>query len=466
MKLKKVLSLLLAVSMGAAMLSACGGNKTATTEDGKVVITVGNWPDEESNPKQYATRMQMKADFEAKYPDILIKTDSWAYDVKTFAAKAEGGTLPTVYNTYATEIRKIIDLGYSADITATLKDSGYYDALSTDMMDIVSEDGKVYVLPSSAYSLGIVINMNLFEQAGLLMEDGSPKVPKTFDDVKEMSKLIKEKTGKAGFLFPTTENGGGWNFTNLAWSFGGDFMEETNDGWKADFTDGVTNALKFLRDMKWEDKSLPESTLINNTEAMKMIATDQAAMAFAHPGQLNVLTTQFGMSTEAIGYVKMPEGPGGRVALMGGDYVAFAPEATPEQLDAVLKWLVFKGDVPESKLTDEIKETVRRAQQEKADAGRVMGVNDIVLWSGANEVEAYKLEVIEELRNIDKKNVADYNDKTGLSYRTEEKVCAQELYALLDSCIQEVLTNETADCQAVLDQAEADFQNNNLNNEN
>ena len=115
---------------------------------------------------------------------------------------------------------------------------------------------------------------------------------------------------------------------------------------------------------------------------------------------------------------------------------------------------------------DEIKETVRRSIQEKVDAGRVIGVNDIKLWSSANEVEAYKDEVIEELRNIDEKNVADYNDKTGLTYRTEEKMCAQELYALLDSCIQEVLTNEDADCQAVLEKAEADFQNNNLNNEN
>lgn len=466
MKLKKVLALALAASMSVAVLSSCGGKENATTENGKVVITVGNWPDEETNPKGYETRMQMKADFEAKYPDIEIKPDSWAYDMKTFAAKAEGGTLPTVYNTFATELRKIINLGYSADVTEAMKKYGYYDSLSDEIKNEISEDGKVYILPSSAYSLGIVVNMNLFKQAGLLNEDGSPKAPKTFDDVKAMAKTIKEKTGKAGFLFPTTENGGGWNFTNLAWSFGGDFMKETDAGWKADFTDGVSDALKFLRDMKWEDNSLPESTLINNTEAMKMIATDQAAMAFAHPGQLNILTSQYGMSTDLIGFVKMPEGPAGRIALMGGDYVAFSPEATEEQIDATFKWLMFKGDLPATELTDEIKESVRKSIQEKIDSGRVIGVNDIKLWSSANEVEAYKDEVIEELRNIDEKNVADYNDKTGLTYRTEEKMCAQELYALLDSCIQEVLTNESADCQTVLEKAEADFQNNNLNNEN
>ena len=128
MKLKKVLALALAASMSVAVLSSCGGKENVTTEDGKVVITVGNWPDEETNPKGYETRMQMKADFEAKYPDIEIKTDNWSYDMKTFAAKAEGGTLPTVYNTYATELKKIINLGYSADVTETMKKYGAISA--------------------------------------------------------------------------------------------------------------------------------------------------------------------------------------------------------------------------------------------------------------------------------------------------------------------------------------------------
>lgn len=465
MRFKKLVSLLLAVSVGSVVLSACGSKDAATSADGKVVITVGNWPDEESNAKLYATRMQLKSDFEAKNPDIMIKTDGWSYDVSTFAAKAEGGTLPTVYNTHATEVKKIIDLEYSADVTDAMKKYGYYDSLSEDMMNEVSKDGRVYVLPTSVYSLGIVMNLGLFEQAGLLKEDGTPVIPETFDDVREMAKIIKEKTGKAGFLFPTTSNAGGWNFTNLAWNFGGDFMKETDEGWKADFTSGVTDALKFLRDMKWEDNTLPTETLINNSDAMKLIATDQAAMAFAHPGQLNILTSQYGMSTDMIGYTKMPAGPAARVALMGGEYIAFSPDATPEQIDAAFRWLIFRGDLPATELTDEVKESVRRKQQDKIDAAQIVGINDIALWTAANEVEAYKQEVIEEIRNIDEKNVAAYNDKTGLSYRTEEKMCAQDLYALLDRCIQEVLTNENADCQTLLDQAEADFQNNNLNNE-
>lgn len=466
MKSAKIISMILALSMGTALFSSCGTKKASTDEEGKIVITVGNWPDEETNSKLYESRMKLKEEFEAQNPDVIIKPDTWSYDVKTFAAKAEGGTLPTVYNTHATEVRKIINLGYSADVTSVMKKYGYYDSLSEEMKNEVSEDGKIYVLPASTYSLGIVMNLGLFEQAGLLNSDGTPQVPNTFDEVRAMAKTIKEKTGKAGFLFPTSENGGGWNFTNLAWSFGGDFMKETEDGWKAEFTDGVTDALEFLKAMRWEDGSLPEVTLINNSEAMKLVATDQAAMAFAHPGQLDVLTSQYGMNPDLIGYTKMAEGPAGRVALMGGDYMAFSPEATEEQIDAAFRWLIFRGDLPANELTDEIKESIRKSQQEKIDANRIVGIKDIAMWTAANEAQAYKEEVIEELRNIKLENIATYNDKTGLSYRTEEKMCAQDLYALLDSCIQEVLTNKDADCASVLKKAEADFQNNNLNNEN
>ena len=37
-----------------------------------------------------------------------------------------------------------------------------------------------------------------------------------------------------------------------------------------------------------------------------------------------------------------------------------------------------------------------------------------------------------------------------MEIQAEEPVCAQELYGILDSCIQEVLTNKDADCAALL----------------
>ena len=46
----------------------------------------------------------------------------------------------------------------------------------------------------------------------------------------------------------------------------------------------------------------------------------------------------------------------------------------------------------------------------------------------------------------------------------EEPVCAQELYGILDNCIQAVLTDKNADCAELLKKANSDFQQNYLDN--
>ena len=48
--------------------------------------------------------------------------------------------------------------------------------------------------------------------------------------------------------------------------------------------------------------------------------------------------------------------------------------------------------------------------------------------------------------------------------RPEEPVCAQELYGILDSCIQEILTNKDADISELVRKANKDFQANYLDN--
>ena len=83
---------------------------------------------------------------------------------------------------------------------------------------------------------GIKYNTELFEQAGLMEADGTPKQPKDWYELADFAVQIKEKTGKSGFMFPTANNVGGWMFTALAWSFGTDFMEQDENGdWKATF---------------------------------------------------------------------------------------------------------------------------------------------------------------------------------------------------------------------------------------
>jgi len=88
----------------------------------------------------------------------------------------------------------------SSGVLAPLDD--YIAASDTDMNDYFEgplvygmRDGQRYSLPVSASNLGLFWNKEIFEEAGL--DPNTP--PQTWDELLEMSKTIKEQTGKWGY---------------------------------------------------------------------------------------------------------------------------------------------------------------------------------------------------------------------------------------------------------------------------
>ena len=457
----KGLTLVLCTSM---LLAAVPGCTKKPNTDGKIQLSVGSWPDKTGDPNGYAAREELIAEFNKKYPDIEIVPDTYAFSADTFYAKAEGETLPILYEVPYTEAEKIIKFGYASDLTDAFKEAGFYDNINDFVMDKISSDGKVYLIPNTVYTLGLAMNMDMLKQAGYVDEDETPKAPKTFDDLTEMAVKIKEATGKPGFLFPTTNNAGGWYFTALAWNFGAKFMEQTDGKWEAKFdSEECVNALQWLKDMKWKYNVMPENTLINSSDLMQTFGSGNAAMCISSPAFVSMFKN-YGMEKDNIGYANMPAGPERNVTLMGGSYFALSNTASKEQIDAAFKWIEFNGTT--MNLTDEIKDNIKKTYKATADDGNIVGIKDINIWSDNTPFTSYKNQIIDEFANINMNHVKLYNEKGNIEFQGEEPVCAQDLYAALDACIQEVLTNENADCKAVLQKANADFQKNSLDYEN
>jgi len=67
--------------------------------------------------------------------------------------------------------------------------------------------------------------------------------------------------------------------------------------------------------------------------------------------------------------------------------------------------------------------------------------------------------------NIPMENCQSGLDLSDVTIKPEEPVCCQQLYAVLDKCIQEVLTNEDADVAKLVETACKDFQVNHLDKE-
>lgn len=459
---KRVLACVLGAAMVTGAVTGCGQKAAKTvSEDGRVVISIGNCPSEEINPTSYKTMVSNIERFEKEHPNIKIEMDTWDFDSQSYMAKAEGGTLPTTYYVPLTESKNIMDLGYAADITEEFKKRGFYDNINDFMLDNISRDGKIYFLPSGCYDLGIVMNIELLQQAGYVSEDGTPHEPQTWDELAEMAAKIKKVTGKNGFVLPTTANCGGWLFTPIAWSYGVEFMKKDADGkWQATFdTPECAAALQFVKDLKWKYDVFPANTLIDLPEVQKQMGTGESAITLSAPEQVKEFA-KFGIQPDNVGFVRIPAGPKRRVSLMGGGYLVISKDATPEQISAAMDWREFNGVTME--LNDSVKASITHEVEELKKLNRIVGIDTLSPWKADSPVQAYRREVYADSANVNMNHIKLYNEKVGVEYQAEEPIAAQALYALLDSCIQEVLTNQNADCAELIHKAAADFQKNQL----
>ena len=458
--MKKKIALILTAIIAMGAISGCGNGKQGeVSTEGKTVITIADWPAEEDE-KNFETMEKNKADFMAENPDIVIETSTYKYATDTFLPKAMTGQLPILYQTFYTEVDKIVEAGYAADITDMMTELEMADALYPNVKEVVEKDGKLYGIPKQLYVQGIICNVEIFKQAGLVDEEGIPMFPSTYEELATTAKTIKEKTGKAGFAIPTTANAGGWHFMNMAWSNGVEFMANENGKWVAKFdTQACYDTLSYIKDLKWKYDVLPSNTFMAMGDLETQLATDQLAMYFRPADGASPLVNTYGMSKDNIAQCRVPEGTVGRVAQMGGTVYMIANNATEEQKIACGKWLDFIGTSP--RVVEGSEEKLEKDMQMSVERGYVVGLNSMPIWS-TPERQALNTKMSEKYCNVNRKLFEDYEKYDTVTIKPEEPQKCQELYSLIDSCIQAVLTDKNADPAQLIHQAAVDFQTNYL----
>jgi len=467
----KAVSYLLSCAAVVSAVSGCSNSsKNATmTEDGRLILKITT-AQKEVNEAGYNQAMERYAEFEEwyknEYPDskgISIEPHYYNFNVKDYAAMAAGNQLATYYTVPLTEAKGIIDAGYAKDITKWMEEYGYMQGMDEKIKKNIVRDGKIYLMPKDVYSVGIAVNMDLMKQAGYVDADGTPHQPATFDELGQMAGEITKKTGKPGFILPTTGNAGGWRFTPIAWAYGVTFMEQDEDGnWKATFnTPECVKALEWVKDLKWKYNAIPENVLIDNAKQRNSFGAGEAAMTFAEGSSTSSFLAG-GMQKENLGFMQMPAGPARHVTLIGGSYNVFNSNATDEQIEAVFRCIDWIGSG--RVLDDGVKTKMIENMQLKVDKGEQIGVLNSSPYTDDDPKRAYEIMLNTKspeeggFRNIDLNQVKLYNDQSNIEWQQEEPVEAQALYAVLDAAIQAVLTDENADCAKLIEDAYKNFQ--------
>src|SRR5262245_28688409 len=233
-------------TVGAAVLAAAVGlslascssksNDSSGSANGKTTITVDCPPLKTDNDGKALAQWNVDvAAFQKQHPDITIETisvGSQCDNPPDFTARLQGGTQADIFYGYMTDLDQVLDAGQAEDITSYVNSSTvpYWDSLMSNIKAPYTDNGKLYAIPYDAYTMGLVINKNLFKQAGL--DPTTP--PATWQEVAaDAKKIAALGNGVAGYSEYSAGNTGGWHFTASLYSRGGQVVSK--DGKSASF---------------------------------------------------------------------------------------------------------------------------------------------------------------------------------------------------------------------------------------
>lgn len=470
--MKKVLSLLIMLIF-VLLITGCGDRN-----GDKIVVTIGMWP-EPYLKEDVEMFNEWKRLFEEDYPQYKIKGAPYTYSLDTIFPMAQSGTTPTVFQTWFTEPQKLIENGFVKDITDLLIELDWLDDMDPTMKAALSKDGRVYGVPRDGYGLGLLINLEIFEEVGLVDDwdgdgildivdpDGNPRYPTTFEELADTAQYITETMdylGKpvAGLVILSSNNNGGWQFTNIAWNFGATLQYQNEDGkWMSNLdAPEVVAALEWIKEMKWERGALPESASLTYADWYNYIGTNRAAMSFVGSDAISLPVTNFGMDRNKLAFVPMPKGPNGhQYSLFGGTPYMFASHATDEQVKGALLFLEYMGRSPE---TSDISISSMRVGMRVADNKGMPILPTIKPWINEDYLEAIE-QIEREFINVNMDNFKPFFDTVYDIRRSEPPHFSQEMYEILDDAIQQVLTNQNANPSAILASKNNSFQTQYLN---
>ncbi|MDD3140937.1 MAG: extracellular solute-binding protein [Lachnospiraceae bacterium] len=173
---KKLISVLLCVTMAAAMITGCGGSnsKAEKTADGKTVLKM--WTIATESDSFHNAYVKAIADYEKAHPDVTIEMESFenqSYKTKLKSAVA-ANELPDIFYTWGGGFSKsFVESGKVLELDDYYGD--YKDQLPQKALNYATYDGKLYGTTYTTPVSMLFYNKAMFDKQGL-------KAPETWDE--------------------------------------------------------------------------------------------------------------------------------------------------------------------------------------------------------------------------------------------------------------------------------------------
>ncbi|MFB6716330.1 MULTISPECIES: extracellular solute-binding protein [unclassified Streptomyces] len=295
--------------------TACGSDSESdgtSKGSGELSGTV-TWWDTSTVGSEDKVFKKIAEDFTKQHPKVHVKYVNVPFgdaQNKFKNAAQSGSDAPDVIRSEVAWTPEFADLGYLAplDGTAALKNSDDFlkqAAASTKYKD------KTYAVPQVIDSMGIFYNKKIFKEAGV-------EVPKTVDELKTVSKKIKEKTGKTGMYLRGDD---AYWFLSFLYGEGGDMVDASTKSVTIDNPEGV-KAMKVVKDLV--DSGAAKTDATDGWENMQTSFKD-GKVAMMINGPWAVADTYAGKEFKDkanLGIAPVPAGSAAQGAPQGGHNLA------------------------------------------------------------------------------------------------------------------------------------------------
>jgi len=352
------------------MLTGCDGGLDHTErcrETGRIRVLMGLWPTA-SEPELVEIFEERRERFERENTDYMIVPSSFNFNPGTFGTLAHAGNVPTIFQAYFTEPRRLADAGWIRPITEQFNAMGWTNYMNPYMQEILTHNGQLFGVPRDGYGLGLLLNTSILSDpdvnllrrdasgnAIMYRADGTPYYPTTFDELKEWSLAVNNTWhGRHGLTILTDGTGAGWHLSNIAWNFGADRLQNppatAGGNWTANLNDSyVVDALEWIQLMRASGGAVPEmrndgqwpADILNARSAMAIVGSD----AIDNP--IRIAPPNATLTMDHLALVPMPSVSGVEAsALFGGVGFMFSNRASDAQVRGALKFLEFMGRAP------------------------------------------------------------------------------------------------------------------------
>ena len=439
---RKALAATLAACTIAATAAGCGSSSSSTASGGSapdspVTISVGCEPPTSQAQPRADWLADVKA-FEKLYPYITVKSDDTnpCDDPSTFDAKLASGKMDNVFYTYFTDAANVISSGESADIQQYASQINDYSSIQGSLLNVYRQggasSGDLYGVPTGNYSLGLVYNKALFQQAGLNPNDPPTTWAQVETDAIAISKLGHGIDGYADY---SAQNTGGWHFVAELYSRGGTAV--TANGQSANFDNATGQAvLQYLHKLRFTDNVMGTNQGLVYQDLLQMMGSGKLGMYVGDPSTLTAMHSTYGTSYSDLAVGPMP---GEKATLLGGSGYMFNKDDTAAQIQAGIKFVNYEFETSGIGQFD---------YQRLASQGQPVGLPEPDLWQGpvATKDNAAKA----TYANIPTANFATYVAALPNMQLIIEPPQAQAIYAKGDAAMFAVLTNPNANIPQLL----------------